>query len=145
GISFRLDGGSALMLRGPNGSGKSTLLRTLAGYLRPAEGTIRFSVENTQNARVCESGEVSEVCHFVGHLDGIKTHLTVSEILSVWKNDLGAGHAAADLDAAWERFALGALASIPAGYLSAGQKRRLGLARLLVAPRPLWLLDEPTV
>ncbi len=97
-----------------------------------------------------EDREASEVCHFVGHLDGIKTHLTAAENLSFWAKYL-AGSADADrpvavrVEEALERFALDALGAIPAGYLSAGQKRRLALARLAVAARPLWLLDEPTV
>ncbi len=143
GLSFRLEGGSALILTGPNGAGKSTLLRALAGYLRPAAGSVRVGGAG-------EDREASEVCHFVGHLDGIKTHLTAAENLSFWAKYL-AGSADADrpiavrVEEALERFALDALGAIPAGYLSAGQKRRLALARLAVAARPLWLLDEPTV
>ena len=133
------------MLIGPNGSGKSTLLRTLAGYIRPAEGHVRWCRQTADEKEISESSEVSEVCHFVGHLDGIKTHLTAFENLQFWSEYLGAGDGGADIEAALERFSLDALATIPAGYLSAGQKRRLGLARLLVAPRPIWLLDEPTV
>jgi heme exporter protein A len=138
GLSLRLDAGSAIVLTGANGSGKSTLLRALAGYLKPAAGTVRIAGTG--------DGEPGEVCHFVGHLDGIKTHLTAAENLKFWAVYLGGG---ADVEARVEqalaKFALDALADIPAGYLSAGQKRRLGLARLIVAPRPLWLLDEPTV
>lgn len=150
GVSFSLDGGTALLLTGPNGSGKSTLLRALAGYLRPASGTVRWVGEKGENEENCEFSEVSEVCHFVGHLDGIKTHLTAAENLSFWAKYLAgpadAGRSVAErVDEALERFALSALAEIPAGYLSAGQKRRLALARLAVAFRPLWLLDEPTV
>jgi heme exporter protein A len=93
-----------------------------------------------------EDREPSEVCHFVGHLDGIKTHLTAAENLSFWATYLGgAANAAPRVEASLQLFALDALADIPAGYLSAGQKRRLALARLTAAERPLWLLDEPTV
>lgn len=93
---------------------------------------------------------MGEVCHFVGHLDGIKSHLTAAENLTFWATYLSdqadSGHSVAyRVYDALEVFALDALADIPAGYMSAGQKRRLGLARLLVAHRPLWLLDEPTV
>jgi heme exporter protein A len=143
GLSFRLDASSALVLTGPNGSGKSTLLRAVAGYLRPAAGSVRVTGAGPER-------EAGEVCHFVGHLDGIKTHLTAAENLAFWAAYL-AGDAdaatplAARVEAALERFALDALADIPAGYLSAGQKRRLALARLAIAARPLWLLDEPTV
>ena len=139
GLSLRLEGGAALVLTGPNGSGKSTLLRSLAGYLRPASGSVRITGAGADR-------EVGEVCHFVGHLDGIKTHLTAAENLSFWATYLGGvTDLATRVEAALQRFALDALADIPAGYLSAGQKRRLALARLVAAERPLWLLDEPTV
>ena len=139
GLSLRLEGGAALVLTGPNGSGKSTLLRSLAGYLRPASGSVRIIGAG-------EDREMSEVCHFVGHLDGIKTHLTAAENVAFWATYLGGpADLAARVEAALQRFALDALADIPAGYLSAGQKRRLALARLVAAERPLWLLDEPTV
>jgi heme exporter protein A len=139
GLSLRLDSGAALVLTGPNGSGKSTLLRALAGYLRPSSGSVRVTGAG-------EDREPSEVCHFVGHLDGIKTHLTAAENLTFWATYLGgSSDLAPRVEAALQQFALDALADIPAGYLSAGQKRRLALARLNVAQRPLWLLDEPTV
>ncbi|MEI9901369.1 MAG: heme ABC exporter ATP-binding protein CcmA [Hyphomicrobium sp.] len=137
-LSFRLEAGSALILTGPNGSGKSTLLRALAGYLKPVEGAVRL-------AGLEHDREASEACHFVGHLDGIKTHLTVAENLRFWGAYLAGAADSGRLEAALQRFALDALADIPAGYLSAGQKRRLALARLVIAERPLWLLDEPTV
>ncbi len=148
-ISFTLGRGTALMLTGPNGSGKSTLLRALAGYLRPASGSVRLSGGSAAGADG-ESGEVAEVCHFVGHLDGIKTHLTAAENLGFWATYLAgpedAGKSVAErVEVALEQFALEPLADIPAGYLSAGQKRRLALARLAVARRTLWILDEPTV
>jgi len=111
-------------------------LRALAGFLAPAAGTIAVS-------KAGDAREGSELVHFVGHLDGIKSHLTVRENLAFWADYLGGE--SARLDAALEGFGLGGLADIPAGYLSAGQKRRLGLARLAAARRPLWLLDEPTV
>jgi heme exporter protein A len=139
GLSLRLDAGGAIVLTGANGSGKSTLLRALAGYLKPAAGTVRI-------VGAGEDIEPGEVCHFVGHLDGIKTHLTAAENLAFWAVYLGGGDdVASRVERALAQFSLDALADIPAGYLSAGQKRRLGLARLVVAPRPLWLLDEPTV
>jgi heme exporter protein A len=139
GISLRLERGAALVLTGPNGSGKSTLLRALAGYLRPTAGSVRISGAD-------EDREASEVCHFVGHLDGIKTHLTAAENLSFWATYLGGpANVSPRVEASLQLFALDALADIPAGYLSAGQKRRLALARLTTAERPLWLLDEPRV
>lgn len=139
GLSLRLDAGRAIVLTGANGSGKSTLLRGLAGYLKPTAGSIRLVGAGADL-------EPGEVCHFVGHLDGIKTHLTAAENLAFWAIYLGGGdNVGSRVERALAQFSLDALADIPAGYLSAGQKRRLGLARLAVAPRPLWLLDEPTV
>jgi heme exporter protein A len=139
GLSLRLDAGNAIVLTGANGSGKSTLLRALAGYLKPIAGSVRV-------VGAVEDVEVGEVCHFVGHLDGIKTHLTAAENVAFWAIYLGgADNVGSRVERALAQFSLDALADIPAGYLSAGQKRRLGLARLAVAPRPLWLLDEPTV
>jgi heme exporter protein A len=148
GVSFRLGAGEALVLTGANGSGKTTLLRALAGFLRPVSGSIVVGDGSGERER-------GELVHFVGHHDGIKTHLTVAENLAFWGaylgdvpdncTDDGPVDAGARLEAALKRFALSGLADIPAGYLSAGQKRRLGLARLAVAARPVWLLDEPTV
>jgi heme exporter protein A len=136
GLAFRLDAGQALILTGANGSGKTTLLRALAGFLAPSSGAIHFE-------RVPDEREWSELVHFVGHQDGIKSHLTVKENLAFWAAYLG--EQSPPLAPVLERFALAPLADIPAGYLSAGQKRRLALARLAAAPRPVWLLDEPTV
>ncbi len=136
GVSLSVDAGEALVLTGPNGSGKTTLLRALAGFLRPDGGTITVSGD--------EEREPAELSHFVGHLEGVKAHLTVRENLTFWADYLeGAG--TVDVGAALKRFALAGLEDIPAGYLSAGQKRRLALARIIVAKRPIWLLDEPTV
>ena len=126
GVSFDLSGGQALILRGPNGSGKTTLLRTLAGLQPPLSGTI--------------SGAEDEIA-YAAHSDGLKSMLTVDENLRFWAEVFGSQGTAAALDA----FALHDLRDRPAGTLSAGQKRRLGLARLLVTGRPVWMLDEPTV
>lgn len=139
GLSFLAQAGEAVVLVGPNGSGKTTLLRTIAGFIRPAAGSIRL-----------EGGEhdagVGEQAHFIGHANAIKAHLTVRENVAFWAKYLGgAEDADARVDAALEHFAISGLEEFPAAYLSAGQKRRTGLARLLVAARPLWLLDEPTV
>lgn len=142
GLSFAVQSGEALLLTGRNGAGKTTLIRALAGYLSPLSGTIR--IDGFDDER-----EPREACHYVGHLDANKASLTVLENLRFWQSYLGgegSGTMAEEcLWAALERFGLDPLAEIPAGYLSAGQKRRLGLARLLVARRPVWLLDEPTV
>lgn len=126
GVSLSLAPGRALILRGPNGSGKTTLLRTLAG-LQPAE-TGRVEAP-------------SEGLAYAGHADGIKATLTVAENLRFWARIFGTREIAPALVA----FDLEGLADRPAQNLSAGQKRRLGLARLLVTGRPVWLLDEPTV
>jgi heme exporter protein A len=136
GLSLHLRDGEALLLRGPNGSGKTTLLRALAGFLAPAAGVIRLDDAPAER-------EPGELAHFVGHLDGMKSHLTVAENLAFWTAYLGGGGRTPA--AALDGFGLGPLADIPAGYLSAGQKRRLALARLVAVRRPLWLLDEPTV
>lgn len=137
-LSFRLQDGEALVLTGRNGSGKTTLLRALAGFLSPTAGSVR--VEGGAEGR--ESGECA---HFVGHLDGLKAHLTVGENLRFWAEYLGDEASQGRNVAALEQFSLVPLADIPAGYLSAGQRRRLALARIVAAPRPIWLLDEPTV
>jgi heme exporter protein A len=131
-LSFVLSAGDALLLTGPNGSGKTTLLRTIAGFLRPDAG--RIALEELPG-----DTEPADEMHFIGHLNGVKASLTVAENLRFWMRYLGGS------GGGLERLGLEALAHIPAGYLSAGQKRRLGLARLLTAPRPVWLLDEPAV
>jgi len=133
-LTFAVDGGEALTLTGPNGAGKTTVIRTIAGLLRPAGGQIRL--EGAQPDRT-----PSEECHYVGHLNGVKASLTVEENATFWSRYLGG--AAADIEAALATFGLGSAREVPAGYLSAGQRRRLALARLLAAPRALWLLDEP--
>jgi heme exporter protein A len=140
GLSLRLASGEALLLTGPNGSGKTTLLRALAGFLAPASGKILLGEAPPERER-------AELCHFVGHLDGLKNHLTVAENLAFWRDYLDENGADAErsLETALDRFDLAPLSDIPAGYLSAGQRRRLALARLGVAERPVWLLDEPTV
>jgi heme exporter protein A len=126
GMTFRVDSGQALILRGPNGSGKTTLLRTLAGLQPPAAGQV--------------SGAEDRIA-YAAHADGIKPTLTVEENLSFWAQVFGTR----DLSPAMEAFDLHDLGGRMAGSLSAGQKRRLGLARLLVTGRPIWALDEPTV
>lgn len=141
-LSLDVAPGEAVVLRGPNGAGKTTLIRAVAGLLNPSAGAISLDDE-PRNAEHDET-PVAERCHYVGHLNALKSALTVAENLAFWAEYLG-GAASSDLDAALAAFDLEPLADIPAGYLSAGQKRRAALARLLVANRPLWLLDEPTV
>lgn len=134
GLGFALEQGEGLAVTGPNGAGKSSLLRTLAGFIPPARGSVAL-----------EGGEadlpLAEQCHFVGHLNGIRKSLTVGENLAFWSHYYGA---AGDAYEALARFGLDAIADISAGLLSAGQARRLSLARLVQVKRPLWLLDEPS-
>lgn len=134
-IDFTLESGEALVVTGPNGAGKSSLLRVLAGLLEPAAGTIRL--EGASDERT-----LPEEAHYVGHRDALKPALTPRETLDFWQAMLGRPLQAAD--EALERMGLGHAADLPSAYLSAGQRRRLALARLLVSGRPVWLLDEPT-
>jgi heme exporter protein A len=136
-LSFTIEGGEALQLMGPNGAGKTTLIRMIAGLLAPAAGAIRLEAGEAERS-------IGEQCHYVGHLNAVKSSLTVEENAAFWGRFLGEG-ARARIDRALCAFGLAHLGDIPAGYLSAGQKRRLGLARVLLAERPIWLLDEPTV
>jgi heme exporter protein A len=135
-VSLTAGAGEAVILTGANGIGKTTLLRAVAGFVQLSEGDVRL--EGSSDGKT-----LAELCHYVGHLNGVKRNLTVMETLEFFSAFLGGE--AASAEEASERLGLDALADIPAGYLSAGQKRRLGLARLLCAPRPLWLLDEPAV
>ncbi len=136
-LSFLVASGQALLLTGVNGAGKSTLLRALAGLFSPASGSIRLDGLDPEST-------VAENCHFIGHQNGLKSSLTATENLAFWSRYLGNTEPNRVLEAL-DRMQLASLETIPAAYMSAGQKRRLGLARLLVANRPVWLLDEPTV
>jgi heme exporter protein A len=128
GLSFSLAEHGLLAVTGPNGAGKSTLLRLIAGLLTPSAGTILFDPEPE-----------SAPLHYLGHADGLKTALTVEQNLAFWQRVWGGG----DIETALARVGLVSLAGISAGALSAGQRRRVAIARLLLVRRPLWLLDEP--
>ena len=136
GIHFALAQGQALIVTGPNGSGKSTLLRVVAGLLPVAEG--RVSIEGGGE----DFPTVAAVCHYLGHLNAMKTALSVTENLRFWRDFSGAG--VASVEEALETVGLGSIGHLPFGYLSTGQRRRAAIAKLLVSHRPLWLLDEPT-
>lgn len=141
-LNFSVSAGEALVLLGPNGSGKSTLLRLMAGLLKPYSGNLAWN-----HGPVDENPEGHAArTHYVGHHDAVKPVLSVAENLRFWAH-LHQPHAeTADraVDTALGCFGLSHLAAIPGKMLSAGQKRRTNLARLLAAPSPLWLLDEPT-
>ena len=136
GLSFTVAAGEALILTGPNGIGKTTLLRTIAGFMPLAAGRLLLDGQRGDEP-------IGESCHFIGHLNGVKPSLTVGQTLRFFETFLGNDSGRADLAA--EALGIDALIDIPAAYLSAGQKRRLGLARLLCAERRVWLLDEPAV
>lgn len=143
GLSFTVAAGEAVLLTGPNGAGKTTLIRSIAGLLAPSEGRIRLEGAS-------EEFDLAQYCHYVGHINALKASLTVAENLQFWGDYYADGQSPprlgrAHLDRALDRLNLDALADIATAYLSAGQKRRVGLARILMAKRPVWLLDEPTV
>ncbi|MEM9104090.1 MAG: heme ABC exporter ATP-binding protein CcmA [Pseudomonadota bacterium] len=139
GISFALETGDALQVVGPNGVGKSTFLRVLAGMLPDAEGTVRLEGVDVESA--------AEGAHYLGHRNGMKMPLSVHENLTFWQRFMSTSSfdgRECSIDEALVRVGLEGLDHLPFGYLSAGQQRRIAMARLLVAFRPLWLLDEPT-
>ena len=141
-LNFAVSAGEALVLLGPNGSGKSTLLRLMAGLLKPTSGNLAWNglpVDENPESHAART-------HYVGHHDAVKPVLSVAENLRFWAR-LHQPHAETAnraVETALECFGLSHLATIPGKLLSAGQKRRTNLARLLAAPSPLWLLDEPT-
>ena len=135
GLNFSLPGGEALVVTGRNGAGKSSLLRIIAGLVHIADGRLELDGGEAD-------ASIGEQSHYVGHQDSVKPSLTVGENLKFWARYLGAGERT--IDHALQAVELAPLADLPAAYLSAGQRRRLSIARLVAVPRPLWLLDEPT-
>ena len=133
-LNLQLSSGEVLALTGPNGAGKSSLLRLLAGLLRPAAGRVALEGDTDERA-------IAERAHYLGHLDAFKSALTVGENIEFWVHYLGGDRNAAPALAA---VGLEQLAHLPAAYLSAGQRRRLSIGRLIAVRRPVWLLDEPT-
>jgi len=134
GLNFALPGGEALLVTGRNGAGKSSLLRMVAGLVRIAAGRLALTGGEADTP-------IGEQAHYLGHQDAVKGSLTVAENLNFWTEFLGG---AQPVMAALEAVGLAPLAVLPAAYLSAGQRRRLSIARLFAVKRPLWLLDEPT-
>ena len=135
GLAFALAPGEALVLSGANGAGKSSLLRLMAGLARPSAGRIAWDGADIAEDPAAHAGRL----HYVGHLDAVKPALTVAENLAFW----AALRGKRAVGAALAGFGIDHLAAMPARFLSAGQRRRLALARMLVAPARLWLLDEP--
>jgi heme exporter protein A len=151
GVSFTVGPGEALTVTGRNGAGKSSLLRLVAGFLRPTAGSLSLDGGDPELS-------IAEQAHYLGHQDAVKPSLSVGENLQFWAaflgggfsagvgSGLGAGSGAGSLKVpdALAVMGLGGISALPAAYLSAGQRRRLSIARLIAVKRPLWLLDEPT-
>lgn len=135
GLDLAVPAGHLVAVRGPNGAGKSSLLRLVAGLLKPAAGSLDLEGGDAERT-------IGELAHYVGHLDAIKPALSVRENLAFWR--AFQGNASETSDVALGRLGIAALAEFPAAVLSAGQRRRLALARVVGGARPLWLLDEPT-
>jgi heme exporter protein A len=138
GLDFTLEPGGALILIGPNGSGKSSLLRLMAGLLKPFAGRLLWDGEDALD----DLDEHGATLHYVGHHDAVKPVLTVNENIRFWAELRGAD--AQGVERALEALDIRHLYDVPGRFLSAGQKRRVNLARIIAAPAPLWLLDEPT-
>lgn len=137
-ISFELSEGDALIVTGENGSGKSTTLRGIAGLMPLNSGSVKLLDENGKQFE----GETREYCHYLGHQNGMKPALTVRENLDFWQKFCGEPDLT--IEEALEEVDLAHTINLPFSYLSAGMKRRVSIARLLVSDRPIWIVDEPT-
>ena len=137
-ISFELSAGEALIVTGENGSGKSTTLRGVAGLLPLSGGSVTLLDETGKQFE----GETREYCHYLGHQNGMKPALTVRENLDFWQKFCGEPDLT--IEQALEEVDLAHTIDLPFSYLSAGMKRRVSIARLLVSDRPIWIVDEPT-
>ncbi|MAH83133.1 MAG: heme ABC exporter ATP-binding protein CcmA [Rhodospirillaceae bacterium TMED8] len=137
GVTFSINSGGAVLVKGPNGIGKSTMLRILAGLMRPIYGTLKWHDHKTHVEPEIHFKRI----HYVGHHDPVKPALTVIENVSFWASLHGTRD---HVQSALEEFDIAHLADVPARFLSAGQKRKVNLTRILTAPTRLWLLDEPT-
>jgi heme exporter protein A len=135
GVSFAVASGESLAIRGRNGAGKSSLLRIVVGLVRAAGGNLALEGGDPELT-------IAEQAHYLGHQDALKPSLSVGENLRFWSAFLGSG--AIDTQEPLAAVGLDTLADLPAAYLSAGQRRRLSIARLVAVKRPIWLLDEPT-
>jgi heme exporter protein A len=134
-VSFSVGSGELLTVTGRNGAGKSSLLRMIVGLVGTAKGSLTLEDGDSELT-------IAEQSHYLGHHDALKPSLSVAENLRFWAGFLGT--APVDIAVPLDAVGLGALADLPAAYLSAGQQRRLAIARLLAVKRPIWLLDEPT-
>jgi heme exporter protein A len=140
GLNFTLAAGGAIVLTGNNGSGKSSLLRMMAGLLAPAAGRLAWEGADISSDPAAHRMRL----HYLGHADAVKPALTVAENVGFWGRFRGPGGEAEEAVAvALDAFGIAQLADLPARFLSAGQRRRTALARLVISAAPLWLLDEP--
>ncbi len=137
GLSFSVQSGQGVLIKGPNGAGKTSLLKTLAGFIPASAGNIILKDGDPEL-------EIYQQSHYVGHLNGIKHGFSVYDNVAFYASYFGHSNSE-NVIQALNDFHLAELQNIPSEILSAGQKRRLGLTRLIVAFRPIWILDEPTV
>lgn len=138
GVGFSLTDGDALVLTGPNGAGKSTMLRLMAGLMRPSEGQLKWGEQSIADDPGAHNARIS----YIGHADAVKPALSVYENVAFWASI--SGDSGATPDAALAALGIGHLSDLPARFLSAGQRRRVNLCRMLTSSATLWLLDEPT-